>query len=64
MSIRAHDSDVNAVCFVDETTQILASGSNTLSYVSLMKLPKSLLQVQTHLMFLLPHNIIFFSRSF
>ncbi|XP_023342562.1 DDB1- and CUL4-associated factor 11 isoform X2 [Eurytemora carolleeae] len=28
MTIQAHDSDVNAVCFVDETTQILASGGD------------------------------------
>ena len=28
MSIHAHENDVNAVCFVDETTHILASGGD------------------------------------
>ena len=27
LSIAAHDNDVNSVCFVDETTNILASGT-------------------------------------
>ena len=41
MTIQAHDSDVNAVCFVDETTQILASGFiSRVSFISRYGLKK------------------------